>query len=72
MNGSATVLLIIGCIDKKIIELDNQFVSREHLCLTVSFEHDIVVGAPATRFINDLINEIKSGENITNISKFDD
>jgi len=69
-HGSATVLLTIGSIDKKVIELDNQFVSREHLCLTVSFNHDIVDGAPAARFINDLINEIKSGENIENISKF--
>lgn len=70
-HGSATVLLTIGSIGRKVIELDNQFVSREHLCLTVSFDHDIVDGAPATRFMNDLINEIKSGVNITNISNFD-
>lgn len=63
-HGSATVLLTIGSIDKKVIELDNQFVSREHLCLSVSFDHDIIDGAPASRFMNDLINEIKSGENI--------
>lgn len=63
-HGSATVLITIGSINKKVIELENQFVSREHLCVTVSFDHDIVDGAPATRFMNDLINEIKSGENI--------
>jgi pyruvate/2-oxoglutarate dehydrogenase complex dihydrolipoamide acyltransferase (E2) component len=63
-HGSATVLLTIGSINKKVIELDNQFVSREHLCLTVSFDHDIIDGAPAARFMNDLINEIKCGENI--------
>jgi len=63
-HGSATVLLTIGSINKKVIELDNQFVSREHLCLTVSFDHDIVDGAPAARFMNNLINEIKCGENI--------
>jgi len=63
-HGSATVLLTIGSINKKVIEFDNQFVSREHLCLTVSFDHDIIDGAPAARFMNDLINEIKCGENI--------
>jgi len=63
-HGSPTVLVTIGNINKKVLELDNQFVSREHLCLTVSFDHDIVDGAPAARFMNDLINEIKSGENI--------
>lgn len=61
-HGSATVLITIGSINKKVIELDNQFVSREHLCLTVSFDHDIVDGAPAARFMNDLIKEIKNGE----------
>jgi pyruvate/2-oxoglutarate dehydrogenase complex dihydrolipoamide acyltransferase (E2) component len=70
-HGSATVLITIGSIDKKVIELDNQFVSREHLCLTVSFDHDIVDGAPAARFMNDLINEIKIGVNIENLSNFD-
>ena len=61
-HGSATVLLTIGSINKKVIEFDNQFISRENLCLTVSFDHDIIDGAPAARFMNDLINEIKCGE----------
>jgi hypothetical protein len=37
----------------------------------VSFDHDIVDGAPAARFMNDLINEIKIGVNIENLSNFD-
>lgn len=61
-HGSATVLITVGSIEKKVIELDNQFVSREHLCLTVSFDHDIVDGAPASRFMNQLIETIKSGQ----------
>ncbi|MEW5847024.1 MAG: 2-oxo acid dehydrogenase subunit E2 [Bacteroidota bacterium] len=61
-HSSTTVLVTIGSINKKVVELDHQFVLREHLCLTVSFDHDIVDGAPAARFMNDLINEIKSGE----------
>jgi pyruvate/2-oxoglutarate dehydrogenase complex dihydrolipoamide acyltransferase (E2) component len=61
-HGTATVLITVGSIEKKVVELDNQFVSREHLCLTVSFDHDIVDGAPASRFMNQLIETIKSGQ----------
>jgi pyruvate/2-oxoglutarate dehydrogenase complex dihydrolipoamide acyltransferase (E2) component len=61
-HGTATVLITIGSIEKKVVELDNQFVSREHLCLTVSFDHDIIDGAPASRFMNQLLETIKSGQ----------
>jgi hypothetical protein len=61
-HGTATVLITVGSIEKKVVELDNQFVSREHLCLTVSFDHDIVDGAPASRFMNQLMETIKSGQ----------
>lgn len=61
-HGTATVLITVGSIEKKVVELNNQFVSREHLCLTVSFDHDIVDGAPASRFMNQLIETIKSGQ----------
>lgn len=60
-HGSATVLVTIGSISKKVVEVDGCFVSREHLCLTVSFDHNIVDGAPASRFMNLLIETIKSG-----------
>jgi len=61
-HGTATVLITIGSIGKKIIDLGNQFVAREHLCLTVSFDHDIIDGAPASRFMNQLMDTIKSGQ----------
>ena len=63
-HGSATVLLSIGSIINKPVLIDNKIENREHLCLTVSFDHDIVDGAPAARFMNDLIEEIKSGRSI--------
>ncbi len=44
------------------MEIDNQFMSKEHLCLTVSFDHNIVDGAPAVRFMNQLIEIIKHGK----------
>lgn len=61
-HGSATVLLTVGSIGKKVVEIEGQFVSREHLCLTASFDHNIVDGAPASRFMNQLLETIKSGQ----------
>jgi NRPS condensation-like uncharacterized protein len=60
-HGSATVLITVGSISQKVIEIEGHFVSREHLCLTVSFDHNIVDGAPASRFMNQLVETIKSG-----------
>ncbi len=60
-HGSATVLVTIGSISRKVVEIEGCFFSREHLCLTVSFDHNIVDGAPAARFMNQFIETIKSG-----------
>jgi pyruvate/2-oxoglutarate dehydrogenase complex dihydrolipoamide acyltransferase (E2) component len=60
-HGTTTVLITVGSINNKVVEIDKQFVSHEHLCLTVSFDHDIVDGAPASRFMNQLTETIKSG-----------
>ena len=60
-HGSATVLITVGSISNKVIENEGRFISREHLCLTVSFDHNIVDGAPASRFMNQLIETIKCG-----------
>lgn len=60
-HGSATVLLTVGSISNKVVENDGCFVSREHLCLTASFDHDIIDGAPASRFMSQLVETIKSG-----------
>jgi len=67
-HGSATVLLTVGSISQKAVQTDNQVEFREHLCLTASFDHDIIDGAPASRFINDLSEIIKSGNLIPNVS----
>jgi pyruvate/2-oxoglutarate dehydrogenase complex dihydrolipoamide acyltransferase (E2) component len=61
-HGSATVLVTVGSINQKVIEFDGRIVSREHLCLTISFDHNIVDGAPASRFMNQFAETIKSGK----------
>ncbi len=60
-HDSTTVLITVGSISNKVIENEGKFVSREHLCLTASFDHNIIDGAPASRFMNDFIKIVKSG-----------
>lgn len=38
--------------------------NREHLCLTLSFDHDITDGAPAARFINQFKELVESGSGL--------
>lgn len=60
-HGTATVLVTVGSISNKVVEYSNSLVAREHLCLTVSFDHNIVDGAPAARFMNQFIETVKRG-----------
>lgn len=53
-HGSATILLSVGTTSEKD--------GVEKLHLTISFDHDIVDGAPAVRFIEDLCGEIEAAE----------
>jgi len=56
-----TLNITIGGIVDRVVERDHHFETREHLCLTLSFDHDIIDGAPASRFIRDLKRLIESG-----------
>ncbi len=60
-HGSATVLLTVGSISEKAVLVNEHFESRKHLCITASFDHDVVDGAPAARFINQLAETIQNG-----------
>jgi len=64
-HGSATVVITVGGIDTKLVKVGNEIIEKEHLCLTASFNHDIVDGAPASRFISQFIETIKSGRFLT-------
>jgi len=57
--GGATVLVTVGGICENLILIDNKVESREHLCLTVSFDHNIIDGAPAARFMKAFLECIK-------------
>lgn len=66
-HGTGTLMLTIGSIGKKVVEIDGQFESREHLCITTSFDHDIIDGAPAARFMNSFLEKVKSGTILKNL-----
>jgi len=51
----------VGGIGEKQAVVDGQIALREYLSLTVSFDHDLVDGAPATRFTKRLKELIESG-----------
>jgi len=51
-HGTATVLLTIGSITKEnFLSEDGSVESKEMLHLTASFDHEIIDGAPAARFM---------------------
>ncbi len=60
-HGTATVLITVGSISHKVIENAGIFESREHLCITASFDHNIADGAPAARFMSMFSKTVKSG-----------
>jgi pyruvate/2-oxoglutarate dehydrogenase complex dihydrolipoamide acyltransferase (E2) component len=61
-HGTGTVLITVGSIDKRMVFNGITHEPREYLCITGSFNHDIVDGAPAARFMNQFLETVKSGK----------
>lgn len=59
-----TLNLTLGGISWKPAVIDGQIVPREMLDLTLSFDHDIVDGAPAARFANRLKGLVEGGDGL--------
>ena len=53
--------LVVGSISWKPAIVEGRVEPREILNLTVTFDHDIVDGGPATRFVRRLVELIESG-----------
>lgn len=56
-----TLNIIVGGIGEKPGVVDGHIAIREYLSLTISFDHDIIDGAPAARFTQRLKDLIESG-----------
>ena len=56
-----TLMITVGGIGEKPVLVDGHIVLRDYLSLTISFDHDIIDGAPAARFTRRLKELIESG-----------
>lgn len=56
--------LVVGGIARKPGIVDDRIEPREMLSLTVVFDHDVVDGAPAARFVKRLVELIESGHGL--------
>jgi pyruvate/2-oxoglutarate dehydrogenase complex dihydrolipoamide acyltransferase (E2) component len=56
-----TLGLLVGGIARKPAVVEGRIEPREILSLTVAFDHDVVDGAPAARFVRRLLELIESG-----------
>jgi pyruvate/2-oxoglutarate dehydrogenase complex dihydrolipoamide acyltransferase (E2) component len=56
-----SLLLIVGGIARKPAVIDERVEPRDMLNLTVAFDHDVVDGAPAARFVRRLVELVESG-----------
>ncbi len=59
-----TLCITVGGIVARPAVADGRIVEKEHLCLTVSFDHDIVDGAPAARFVHRLREFVESANGL--------
>jgi pyruvate/2-oxoglutarate dehydrogenase complex dihydrolipoamide acyltransferase (E2) component len=60
--------LVVGGISWKPAVVEGCIEPREILNLTVTFDHDIVDGAPATRFVKRLVELIESGYGLVEVN----
>ena len=56
-----TLDVALGSIAEKPGVVDGQIAIREYLCMTLSFNHDMIDGAPAARFVQRLKELIEIG-----------
>jgi pyruvate/2-oxoglutarate dehydrogenase complex dihydrolipoamide acyltransferase (E2) component len=64
-----TVQLTVGGIRKKPWLVDGEIHPREILHLTVTVDHDVVDGAPATRFVNRLTERIEAADGLQSVDE---
>lgn len=56
-----TLCVTVGGIELKPVLHDGQLQNRQHLCLTITFDHDLVDGGPAARFVQRFSTLLQTG-----------
>jgi pyruvate/2-oxoglutarate dehydrogenase complex dihydrolipoamide acyltransferase (E2) component len=69
-TGSHVLDLVVGGISKKLAEVDGKIENRQILYLTIIFDHDVIDGAPATRFTRRLVELIESGYGLDLVDEY--
>jgi pyruvate/2-oxoglutarate dehydrogenase complex dihydrolipoamide acyltransferase (E2) component len=59
-----TLNVTVGGIIDRPVKSSTSLEQREHLCLTVTFDHVIIDGAPAARFLQRFSSIITAGESL--------
>jgi hypothetical protein len=62
--ASSTITVSVGSIAKRPLFVEGAAQEREHLCLTLTFDHEVVDGAPAARFTKRFAEILSSGEEL--------
>jgi pyruvate/2-oxoglutarate dehydrogenase complex dihydrolipoamide acyltransferase (E2) component len=60
--GGGTVVATVGSIVERPVLRKRRIEAHEFLCLTLSFNHEIIDGAPAARFVKRLAELIEHGD----------
>lgn len=60
-HGSSTVMLTVGGMVNRPVLTDGKLENQEHLCLSFSFDHAIIDGSPAARFVSELCDFLEKG-----------
>lgn len=66
---AATVTVTVGSIVERPVLEEGRVVTREFLCLTISFDHDIVDGAPAARFTKRFSELLINGDVLHDVAE---
>lgn len=64
-----TLQLTLGGIGEKPGVVDHRIEVRKYMSVTISFDHNLVDGAPAARFIDQLKKLIEKGDGLSEIEK---
>jgi len=62
--ASSTITVSVGSIAKRPVLVDGSVQEREHLCLTLTFNHEVVDGAPAARLTSRFAEILSSGDEL--------
>jgi len=62
--ASSTITVSVGSIARRPTLVEGSVQEREHLCLTLTFDHEVVDGAPAARLTSRFAEILASGEEL--------